>query len=50
MSRAEDLFGRLIAGGATEVMSFIAQPVTEGVVLGLQTIRRPWRWRIDSQQ
>jgi hypothetical protein len=33
MSRAQDLFDRLIAGGAAEVLSFIAQSVTEELFL-----------------
>jgi hypothetical protein len=30
MSRAEDLFDRLVQGGKSEVLSFISLPVTEG--------------------
>lgn len=33
MSRAKDLFDRLVAGGEAEVKSFIAQPVTEELFL-----------------
>jgi len=33
MSRARDLFDRLVAGGEAEVLSFIAQPVTEELFL-----------------
>jgi hypothetical protein len=33
MSRAQDLFDRLVAGGEAEVLSFIAQPVTEELFL-----------------
>lgn len=33
MSRAEDLFDRLVKGGEAEVLSFIAQPVTEELFL-----------------
>ena len=33
MSRAQDLYDRLVAGGEAEVLSFIAQPVTEELFL-----------------
>jgi hypothetical protein len=33
MSRARDLYDRLVAGGEAEVLSFIAQPVTEELFL-----------------
>ncbi len=33
MSRAQDLFDRLVGGGEAEVLSFIAQPVTEELFL-----------------
>ena len=33
MSRAQDLFERLVGGGEAEVLSFIAQPVTEELFL-----------------
>jgi hypothetical protein len=33
MSRAQDLFDRLVAGGEAEVLSFIGQPVTEELFL-----------------
>ena len=33
MSRADDLFDRLVAGGEPEVLAFIAQPVTEELFL-----------------
>jgi hypothetical protein len=33
MSRALDLFNRLVAGGEAEILSFFAQPVTEELLL-----------------
>ena len=33
MSRAQDLFDRLVQGGEPEVLSFISQPVTEELFL-----------------
>ena len=43
MSRARDLYDRLVAGGEAEVLSFIAQPVTEELFLDYKPKSRSWR-------
>jgi hypothetical protein len=50
MSRAQDLFDRLVAGGEAEVLSFIAQPVTEELFLDYKRSADGGSWNIPGQQ